>query len=85
MDYTTSKERAAAEDSNGCTDVAVSFTCTYEVMVQGDIPATAIVVAHRNQFYDINSQFVYARETHTATWLDLNEAGDKLCRLGYGC
>ena len=64
---------------SGCWDVAVTFTCTYDVTDWAGAPATAILIVSRNDFYDPHSEFAHAREPYIPGGMELGEAGDKLC------
>jgi formylglycine-generating enzyme required for sulfatase activity len=68
-----------------CWDVAVTFTCTYDVTDRSGAPATAILIVSRNDFYDPHSQFAHAREPYLPGGMELNEADDKLCRPARRC
>ena len=70
---------------SGCWDVAVTFTCTYDVTDWAGTPATAILIVSRNDFYDPHSEFADAREPYIPGGMELGEAGDKLCTLARRC
>jgi hypothetical protein len=80
--------RCARMGRRSCLSVHVNFYCTYRVKDQAGNAAMAILRAYPNDFYEPNSNDPYSpwrRERHLPTNLDLNEAANKLCHLGYGC
>jgi len=89
----TRESHCAKSGRRSCIDVHVTFYCTYDLKDQAGNAAKAIVKAYHNDFYEPGLERPWEkdparswrRQRHLPTNLDLKEAADKLCQLGYGC